>query len=264
MLETILAWYSEPLFWLVAVGTNLLAAGAFMVFAVPLTLLASRDPAWARPYRIQSRPPKAQQLVGPSIASWAVNNSWTLLGAVLSWPLLRLSGVHAGPLPAWWVIAAQLVFFFYLDDFLYYWSHRTLHRPWLYKRIHSKHHRIVTPWAITGNYMHPLELSLTGTIAMTGPLLLGSHVAVVWLWFVWRQWEAAEGHCGYDFPWTPSHFIPGNDGARHHDAHHARVKGNYAGFTPLPDRLFGTYVRGYGEELAARRGRVEDPKRVAA
>ena len=72
--------------------------------------------------------------------------------------------------------------------------------------------------------MHPLELALTGSVALVGPLLLGSHVVVLWSWFVWRQWEAAEGHCGYDFPWSPSHLIPGNDGARHHDAHHARVR----------------------------------------
>jgi sterol desaturase/sphingolipid hydroxylase (fatty acid hydroxylase superfamily) len=31
------------------------------------------------------------------------------------------------------------------------------------------------------------------------------------------------------------------------------VKGNYAGFLPLWDGVFGTFARGYGEELAARR-----------
>lgn len=256
MLETFLAWYREPLFWLFPVATMALSAVAFMVFAVPLTALAARDPEWARPYRIQSRPPRAQQLVRSSVKSWAVNNAYLSVGTIAAWPFLRLSGVHAGPLPPLWVIALQLAFFFYLDDFLYYFSHRTLHRPWLYKRIHSWHHRIVTPWAITGNYMHPFELALTGSVAMVGPVLLGSHVAVLWLWFVWRQWEAAEGHCGYDFPWSPSHLIPGNDGARHHDMHHARVKGNYAGFTPIPDRVFGTLSRGYAEDLATRRGKA--------
>jgi 4-alpha-methyl-delta7-sterol-4alpha-methyl oxidase len=252
MLETVLGWYREPLFWLFPVATSLISATAFITFAVPLTIIAARDPAWARPYRIQSRIPREQFLVWPSVRSWAVNNVAMLGGVALSWPLLRLAGVHAGPLPAWWVVVLQLVFFFYLDDLLYYWSHRALHTRWLYKKIHAWHHRIVTPWAITGNYMHPLELSLTATVALLGPLLVGAHVVTVWLWFVWRQWEAAEGHCGYDFPWTPSHFIPGNDGARHHDMHHARVKGNYAGFTPIFDRLFGTLARGYAEDLASR------------
>ena len=35
--------------------------------------------------------------------------------------------------------------------------------------------------------------------------------------------------------------------------HHARVRGNYAGFLTHCDRLFGTFARGYGGELAARR-----------
>jgi sterol desaturase/sphingolipid hydroxylase (fatty acid hydroxylase superfamily) len=91
--------------------------------------------------------------------------------------------------------AAQVVFFVYLDDFLYYWFHRGMHGRWLYKHVHGWHHRIVTPWAITGHYMHPVEYSLTGTVALIGPLLLGSHVVTLWVWFAFRQWEAAEGHC---------------------------------------------------------------------
>ena len=253
MLSTVVSWYREPLFLLFPVATVLISSATFIVFAAPLTWIAAREPAWAARYRIQSRPPREQRLVIPGVKSWAINNAWMLVGTVAAWPLLRLSAVHLGALPAWWVVALQLVLFFYLDDFLYYWSHRALHTPWLYKRIHGWHHRIVTPWAITGNYMHPLELSVTGAVAMIGPVAIGAHVMVIWLWFAWRQWEAAEGHCGYDFPWAPSHLFPGNDGARHHDAHHARVKGNYAGFTPIWDRIFGTLVRGYADELDARR-----------
>ena len=54
----------------------------------------------------------------------------------------------------------------------------------------------------------------------------------LWLWFAFRQWEAAEGHCGYEFPWTPTHLFPGNDGARHHDFHHARVRGELRRLLP--------------------------------
>lgn len=252
-MESILQLYDDPMFWLFPVGTMLVSMLTFMLFAAPLTLLAAKDPAWARPYKIQSRRPRAQDLVGPSIRTWIVNNLWTLVGAVLAWPLLRESGVHAGPLPPVWVIAAQVVLFIYLDDFLFYWMHRTLHVPWLFKRIHGWHHRILTPWAVTGHYMHPIEYALTGSVALIGPLLLSSHIVTVWVWITFRQWEAAEGHCGYDFPWTPTHFLPFNDGARHHDVHHARVRGNYAGFLTWTDRVFGTLSKGYADDLAARR-----------
>jgi 4-alpha-methyl-delta7-sterol-4alpha-methyl oxidase len=245
--------YRSSLFWQFPVATVFISMAAFTVFAGPMTWMAARDPAPLRRYRIQNRRPRPQELVWPSVRSWLVNNLTMLVGVVAFWPLLALSGIHSGPLPPWWAIVGSIVFFIYLDDFLYYWMHRAMHSRWLYKNIHGWHHRIVTPWALTGHYMHPLEYGTTGAVALLGPLLLGSHVVVVWLWFCVRQWEAAEGHCGYEFPWTPTHLLPGNDGALHHDVHHARVRGNYAGFLTIWDGVFGTYARGYGDELAARR-----------
>jgi 4-alpha-methyl-delta7-sterol-4alpha-methyl oxidase len=249
----VLDWYREPLFWLFPVASIVVSVAAFALFAIPLTAIASRDPAWARPYRLQRRAPREQQLVRASVRWWLLNEVCLAVATLASWPLLRLSHVHAGPLPAWWVVAGQVIFFVYLDDFLYYWFHRGMHARWLYKHVHGWHHRIVTPWAITGHYMHPLEYVLTGTLTLAGPLLVGAHVVTLWVWFALRQWEAAEGHCGYDFPWTPTHAFLGNDGARHHDVHHARVRGNYAGFFPIWDRAFGTLSKGYAEVLATSR-----------
>ena len=247
---TVLAWYREPLFWWFPVGSFAVSIVAFILLAAPLTWIAWRDPLWARPYRLQSRAPREQQLVGASIRWWLVNNLCLGIATIAAWPLLRLTGVHAGPLPAWWIVAGELVFFVYLDDLLYYWFHRTMHGRWLYKHVHGWHHRIVTPWAITGHYMHPVEYVLTGTVALIGPLLVGAHVVTLWIWLAFRQWEAAEGHCGYEFAVTLTHLFPGNDGARHHDFHHARVRGNYAGFFPIWDRICGTYAKGYAEALS--------------
>jgi len=243
----------DPLFWLFPVGSFAVSLVAFIAFAAPLTAIAARDPAWARRYRLQSRAPREQQLVGASVRWWVLNNLCLGVATVAAWPLLRHSGVHAGPVPPWWVIAVELAGFVYLDDFLYYWFHRGMHVRPLYKRVHGWHHRIVTPWAITGHYMHPLEYVLTGTVALAGPALVGAHVVVLWIWFALRQWEAAEGHCGYDFVWSPTRWLPGSDGARHHDWHHARVRGNYAGFFPIWDRVFGTFAKGYAEALAGGR-----------
>lgn len=253
-MEDLLALYRDEMFWLFPMAAMAISTFAFLAFAAPLTLLAALDPPALRRYRIQNRKPRRQELVGPSLKAWLVNNLVLLALVVAAWPLLRHAPIHAGPLPAWWVIALQLVFFVYLDDFLFYWAHRALHTQTLYKRIHGWHHTIVTPWAITGHYMHPLEYVITGSVALIGPMLVGAHVVTLWLWLTFRQWEAAEGHCGYDFPWSPTHLIPGSDGAVHHDVHHARVRGNYAGFLAIVDGLFGTYSRGYEASLRARHG----------
>lgn len=244
LLHTLSGWYREPLFWLFPVATGLVSMAAFLVFAAPLTWLAVRNPAWARRHRIQSRHDKHVG-TGAALRRWLLNNLLALLTAAALWPLFRLSGVHAGPLPAWWVVAAQLLFFIYLDDFLYYWFHRAMHRPWLLRHIHGVHHRIYAPRAIAGHYMHPVEYGLTGLIVLIGPMLVGAHLLTVWLWVAFRQWEAAEGHCGYDLPWSPTRWLPFSDGAAHHDYHHARINGNFAGFLRWTDALFGTLAPGY-------------------
>ncbi len=240
----VIGWYQEPLFWLFPIATGLISMFMFMLFAAPLTWLAVRDPAWARKYKIQSRHDRHVSTV-EALRQWLINNVQALATAALLWPLFRLSDVHAGPLPEWWVIAAQLLFFIYLEDFLYYWFHRGMHTRFLLKHVHGVHHRIYAPRAIAGHYMHPVEYGLTGLLVLLPPLLIGSHVAVIWLWVVFRQWEAAEGHCGYDLPWSPTKWLPFSDGGVHHDFHHARIKGNFAGFLRWTDSVFGTLVPDY-------------------
>ncbi|MEQ1440659.1 sterol desaturase family protein [Fontimonas sp. SYSU GA230001] len=263
-MEALSEAYADPLFLWIPVATVLLSMVAFLAFAGPLTWLAARDPAWARRWKIQNtrgaRLSEAEaeargilvqgsRMVRLSVQQWLINNVWMFAAAIAAWPLMRLSGIHTGPLPPVWVLVLQLLFCIYLDDFLYYWMHRAMHTRWLLRHVHGRHHRVLAPWAITGHYMHPLEYVLTGSLAFLGPALLGAHVALLWIWIVFRQWEAAEGHAGYDLPWTPTHGLPGSHGALHHDFHHARVRGNYAGFLPIWDRMFGTLVRDYDRAL---------------
>lgn len=254
MLETILDWYRDPLFFYFPVCGTLVSMGAFMLWAIPLTWIAAREPAWAAKYRIQARRMRPERMIWPSVRLWLLNNALMAVLVVLSWPLLRHSRVHLGPLPPLWVIALQLLAFIVLDDFVYYWMHRALHHGALYKKIHAVHHRMPTPWAIAAHYMHPVEFILTGLLTTTWPALFGAHVVTVWLWVAFRQWEAAEGHSGYSFPWSPTKLIPLYDGVEYHDFHHAKFNGNYAGFLGYLDGIFGEYSKGYKEHLARKRG----------
>lgn len=248
--------YREPLFWWFAVGTVAVSALAFLLFSAVLTWLAWKEPAWVKARRIQTRRPRGQKLVWPSLGRFSSNNLIMLASVAASWPLLRMSGVHMGELPPIWIIVLQVYAFIYIDDFLYYWMHRALHTKWLYRHVHALHHRVVTPWAITGNYLHPVEFVLTGTLALAGPVLFSSHIVTIWIWFAFRQWEASEGHCGFDLPLAPTRLVPFSVGAAHHDFHHAKFRGNYAGFLPIWDRAFGTLSEGYAEHEAQKRARA--------
>lgn len=246
VLSSLIDIYHDPMFLKLPVASLALGIAGFLLFSLPWTLLAIRDPAWARPYRIQDKPFDALRYLPETIRRMTVNTLVVAGLLVLAWPLLRLSGIHDGPRPAWYVFVWQIVFFVFLDDFLYYWMHRWMHEnKWLLRHVHAVHHQVRNPCALAGNHFHWAELAMTSGLVLVGPILVGAHVEVVYLWVLLRQLEAADGHTGYHFPWDPLHRLPFYEGAAFHDFHHARFQGNYAGFLPLWDRIFGTYVPQY-------------------
>jgi len=244
LVSTIISWYQDPMFLQFLVATSVIGVGAFLIMALPWTLLAWFDPDWAKPYKTQDKPFDVQRYIGKNMRLIGFNSSVVFVLLIAAWPLIRLGGVHAGAIPPWYEFIWQIAFFIFLDDFLYYWMHRKMHEnKWLLKNVHSVHHQIRNPSAIAGNYFHWAELALTAGLALLGPLLLSSHIYVVYVWFVLRQWEAVDGHAGYTFKWNPIALLPFYHGAKFHDLHHETYKGNYAGFLPIWDKVFKTETR---------------------
>jgi sterol desaturase/sphingolipid hydroxylase (fatty acid hydroxylase superfamily) len=209
-------------------------------------LLSYIDPKWAQAYKIQQKPFQVNRYFWPNMARISINTSIMLILLFLAWPLLRLSGLHDGPAPPVSIWCIQIVFFLFLDDFLFYWMHRGLHEnKYLLRKVHAVHHRIHNTCALDGNYFHWLEFVMIGSLAMVGPVLVGAHIHVLYAWIIIRNLEAADGHAGYDFPWNPLRYLPFYDGPVYHDFHHARFKGNYAGALHYLDRFFGTYIKKY-------------------
>ena len=247
--------FSDPLFFPVVVCSIAAAVTSFLLVALPYSALSWIDPPTLRKYRIQERRMAARRVFWPGLAGLAVNAAVAFLAVVLCWPVVRLSGIHAGTAPAWYEVAWQLPVFLLLDDGLYYWLHRALHTRWLYKHIHCVHHRNSAPWAISGGHFHPAEYLLITATALSGPVLLGAHVITLWIWLVFRQWEAADGHSGYMFPWNPARWLPGYKGAVFHDFHHAEFRGNYANYLAFLDEWCGTLAKGYVDFRAHQRAK---------
>jgi len=234
------AIYREPLFLLFPVLSIIIGTLAFLAFALPLSWLAIADPPSLRRYRLQHRPEAARRAFAASLARLALNLGVMLLLAFILWPLLRLAGVHAGGLPRWHEPMWQLPLFVVLDDAGFYVLHRLMHTRWLYRRIHAVHHRHTAPAALAGGYFHPVEYALINLVALTGPLLVGAHVITIWIWAILRQWLAADGHSGFDLPWSPGRLLPFYPGPAYHDRHHQRFVGNYANLLTCLDRWCGT------------------------
>ncbi|GFZ13270.1 sterol 4-alpha-methyl-oxidase 2-1 [Actinidia rufa] len=163
---------------------------------------------------------------------------------IFSYPVFRFMGMRSSlPLPSWKVISTQILFYFILEDFVFYWGHRILHTKWLYKHVHSIHHEYATPFGLTSEYAHPAEILFLGFATIVGPAITGPHLITLWLWMVVRVLETVEAHCGYHFPWSLSNFLPLYGGADFHDYHHRLLytkSGNYSSTFVYMDWIFGT------------------------
>lgn len=194
---------------------------------------------WLGGTKLQPKSPPFGSSLRRGLAYSTFNSAAALGLSLATWPLYR-TRIHFGELPAWWVIALQLMLFLVVDDALFYFCHRALHTKFLYRHVHSWHHRVHAPFALLGSIMHPVEYLLISGMLVIVPLAVGMHVYVFWLCVVLRQWGNAELHAGIEGPWSLMSRLPGAGGVRHHDLHHQKVRGNYASLFSHLDRWLGT------------------------
>jgi methylsterol monooxygenase/4-alpha-methyl-delta7-sterol-4alpha-methyl oxidase len=157
--------------------------------------------------------------------------------------LLEKHSMATEDIPDTVTIAGTIFFFMLCEDFTFYWSHRLLHHPRLYPHIHKMHHTFNTTVGIAAEYAHPVEFVLGNMLPTSvGPLILGPnvHVLVIFAWYTVRFGETLDGHCGYEFSWSPYRLIPFSGSAEYHDFHHSVNIGNYGSFFSIWDTVFGT------------------------
>jgi methylsterol monooxygenase len=161
------------------------------------------------------------------------------LGLILtSQSLNRPSFRITATLPSASEFIAHLLVCVLLREILFYYSHRALHLPSLYKRIHKTHHHFTAPVALAAQYAHPLEHVVANSLPIAiPPALLHSHIVTMFAFVGVVLLETCTVHSGYDF-------FGGL--ARGHDAHHERFN-VYFGVLGILDRLHGTDGRGKRE-----------------
>ncbi|KMT12245.1 hypothetical protein BVRB_5g101900 [Beta vulgaris subsp. vulgaris] len=84
---------------------------------------------------------------------------------------------------------------------------------------------------------------MLGFPSFLGPAIVPCHITTFLLWVVLRHIEAIETHGGYDFPWSPTKYIPFYGGAEYHDYHHyvgGQSHSNFASVFTYCDYIYGT------------------------
>ncbi|XP_024317250.1 sphinganine C4-monooxygenase 1 [Brachypodium distachyon] len=131
-----------------------------------------------------------------------------------------------------------------LDGYKYAW-HRLAHRSrFLYRHMHSWHHRIVMPYAYGTIYGHPLEALMADTVGASLALFVsGMSPRATAVFLSLCNIKAIDNHCGVCMM---SRFLRSlwNDAA-YHDVHHMprRVRHNFSDlFFVTWDNMFGTHM----------------------
>ena len=151
-----------------------------------------------------------------------------------------------------------------LEDASFYFGHRLLHTPFLYKYIHKLHHEHKTIVGISAQTAHPIEFIFFNLVpVLIGPLALQSrmHHLTAFTWYALRFIESAEGHSGYEFTWSPFRLLPFGSDFAYHAYHHKYNIGNYSTFFTHWDTVFKTN-KAYYAYLSDLREESENQKKV--
>lgn len=130
------------------------------------------------------------------------------------------------------------------DVFFFIW-HVIFHRVrFLYRHVHSVHHRFSRVNVWVAQYDHPWELISLGFLGTISPMLIGAHPLNGWAFMMLNDWVGADSHAGYDLPYLPHRWVPFWGGPVKHAMHHERPLTNFEPYLTWVDRLFGTECPG--------------------
>lgn len=144
---------------------------------------------------------------------------------------VAMGGTSGAPWPSVWQMGWQIVACILIQDTMFYWSHRWLHTPRLFRAIHRKHHEFRYVRGHSSEYAHPVELTVNVASFIVPAIVLGPHLLTFGLWVIIRVSETVAAHSGYAFTSIAS---------RHAYHHLYAARGCLGSFFGVWDRLMGT------------------------
>uniref|UniRef100_A0A1I8HYV7 Fatty acid hydroxylase domain-containing protein n=2 Tax=Macrostomum lignano TaxID=282301 RepID=A0A1I8HYV7_9PLAT len=218
-------------------GSIVITMTVYWSFNLLLILLDTFNwPEFLMRYKVQpdKNAPVDRRQLAKAIALVLFNQ--TVVGipfSLLAYQAFRLrGGVFHGELPTLQWVILEIGVCVLAEEVFFYYSHRLLHHPSIYKHIHKIHHEWTAPIGIISLYAHPIEHVLSNLLPpCVGPLIMGSHLGTVWVWFCLALISTSIAHCGYHFPLLPS--------PEAHDFHHLKFVNNF-GVLGVLDSLHGT------------------------
>lgn len=149
--------------------------------------------------------------------------------------------------------AATLALMIVAHDAYFYWTHRAMHHPRLFRLFHRTHHksRTPTPWTAYA-FDIPEAVVIVGFVPLW-IALVPMHDWAVFIFVTWQIVRNVIGHAGVELSPVSgrrSRLWGWLNTTTHHDLHHQSGRYNYALYFSWWDRWMGTEHPDYQARVA--------------
>ena len=137
-------------------------------------------------------------------------------------------------------------------DAYFYWTHRLMHHPRLFRFFHRTHHRSITPTPFAAYAFDVPEAMLMGLFTPLWLLLVPMHAFGLFLFMAFMIVRNVMGHAGVELmprALADSRWFGWINATTHHDLHHSSFHYNYGLYFTWWDRLMGTEHPAYRAQL---------------
>ena len=178
---------------------------------------------------------------------WSIKSSavFALVGVGAYWLWEQgLTAIYLDPAAyGYWYLPVSLVVAMLIHETYYYWVHRWMHLPGVYKYVHKVHHDSLTPTPWTAFSFHPWESLIEALILPLILLVIPMHVGVLLFYLLLMTISSVVNHLDIEiYPesfrksWLGKQLID----ATHHHYHHSEFKTNYGLYFTFWDKLMRT------------------------
>ncbi len=147
----------------------------------------------------------------------------------------------------YWYLPISLMIFMLLHETYYYWIHRWMHIPSVFKIVHKVHHdsNIASPF--TAFSFHPLEGFLQAIFLPAMLMVLPMHYVVIIILLTIMTFSSVINHLDIEIYPKGSHHIFAKwvIGATHHSMHHKQFNYNYGLYFTIWDKIKRTESPGF-------------------
>jgi ring-1,2-phenylacetyl-CoA epoxidase subunit PaaE len=152
--------------------------------------------------------------------------------------------IETGKFGLWYEVLSGIVILL-ISDAWFYWSHRVMHHPSIYKYVHALHHRSLDVNPFTATSFHVIESVWLTLWLLPLVLVMPISMTVLGVVQVLGMFNNLKSHLGYElypgvFSKPPFNMLVT---ATNHSLHHTQYNGNYGLFFRFWDIVCGTELK---------------------